>query len=44
MIYLYVMLGIGVAIMLYRRTTGASTYFDTPIEAYDGAARREQIS
>lgn len=35
MVYLYVMLAIGVAVMLYVRLRGTSQYFDMPIEAYD---------
>lgn len=36
-VYLYIMLAIGIAVMIYSRVVVKSTYFELPIEAYDPA-------
>ena len=36
--YLYVLLGLGVALMAYAKWRNESDYFDRPLEAYDPAS------
>jgi hypothetical protein len=41
--YLYVLLAIGLALMLYARWRNESTYFDQPLEAFDPAAAEREV-
>ena len=44
LVSLYIMLGIGVAIMLYVRFTGGSGYFSLPRETYEPTANAAEAA